>query len=111
MRKQFSFRALALLLVLSLLVTLGNEGLLSLGNTTVLVKASGDASAGGIGSYCINKFSGQLFDYADQTQIAFLGFQGKPAGYFIVFCYCAVAYVLGWICLKVLVPRFKAVEC
>ena len=51
MRKQFSFRALALLLVLSLLVTLGNEGLLSLGNTTVLVKASGDASAGGIGSY------------------------------------------------------------
>ena len=66
--------------------------------------------AGGIGSYCINKYSGQLFDYADQTQMAFLGFQGKPAGYFIVFCYCAIAYVLGWICLKVLVPRYKAVK-
>ncbi|MBQ7180697.1 MAG: MFS transporter [Bacteroidaceae bacterium] len=66
--------------------------------------------AGGIGSYCINKYSGQLFDYADQTQMSFLGFEGKPAGYFIVFCYCAVAYVLGWICLKVLVPRFKAVK-
>ena len=66
--------------------------------------------AGGIGSYCINKFSGQLFDYADQTQMTFLGFQGKPAGYFIVFCYCAIAYVLGWIFLKILVPKFKAVE-
>ncbi len=66
--------------------------------------------AGGIGSYCINKFSGQLFDYADQTQMAFLGFQGKPAGYFIVFCYCAIAYMLGWICLKALVPRYKAVK-
>ncbi|MCR5434742.1 MAG: MFS transporter [Bacteroidaceae bacterium] len=66
--------------------------------------------AGGIGSYCINKYSGQLFDYADQTQLTFLGFEGKPAGYFIVFCYCAVAYVVGWCCLKVLVPRYKPVK-
>ncbi len=66
--------------------------------------------AGGIGSYCINKYSGKLFDYADQTQMQFLGFEGKPAGYFIIFCYCAIAYMVGWCCLKALVPRFKAVK-
>ena len=66
--------------------------------------------AGGIGSYCINKYSGQLFDYADQTQMQFLGFTGKPAGYFIIFCYCAVAYLLGWILLKAFVPKYKAVK-
>jgi ACS family hexuronate transporter-like MFS transporter len=66
--------------------------------------------AGGIGSYCINKYSGRLFDYADMTQMQFLGFEGKPAGYFIVFCYCAVAYIIGWLCLKVLVPKYKAVS-
>ena len=66
--------------------------------------------AGGIGSFAINKISGQLFDYADQTQMTFLGFQGKPAGYFIIFCYCAVAYIIGWTVLKVLVPRYKMVK-
>ena len=66
--------------------------------------------AGGIGSYCINKYSGKLFDYADQTQMQFLGFEGKPAGYFIIFCYCAVAYLLGWLMLKAFVPKFKAVK-
>lgn len=66
--------------------------------------------AGGIGSYCINKFSGQLFDYADQTQMTFMGFQGKPAGYFIIFCYCAIAYIAGWTILKLLVPKYKAVK-
>ncbi len=45
MRKQWSFRALAVLLVLSLLVTLGNQGLLSLGENTVTVKASGDTAS------------------------------------------------------------------
>ncbi len=66
--------------------------------------------AGGIGSYVINKFSGQLFDYADQTQMTFMGFEGKPAGYFIIFCYCAVAYLAGWCILKALVPKYKPVE-
>ena len=51
MRKQWSFRALAVLLVLSLLVTLGNQGLLSLGENTVTVKASGDTADDGIGNY------------------------------------------------------------
>ena len=51
MRKQWSFRALAVLLVLSLLVTMGNQGLLSLGENTVTVKASGDADDGSMGDY------------------------------------------------------------
>lgn len=66
--------------------------------------------AGGISSFTINKFSGQLFDYADKTQMTFLGFEGKPAGYFIIFCYCAIAYILGWSVLKLLVPRYKPVK-
>ena len=47
MKKQWSFRALAVLLVLSLLVTLGNQGLLTLGNSIVSVMASGDTANGG----------------------------------------------------------------
>ena len=38
------------------------------------------------------------------------GFSGKPAGYFIVFCYCAVAYLLGWCVLKLLVPKYRPVK-
>ena len=40
---------------------------------------------------------------------AFCGYTGKPAGYMIVFCYCAVAYLLGWACMKTLVPKYKKV--
>ena len=39
-----------------------------------------------------------------------LGFDGKPAGYLLVFCYCAVAYIVGWACMKSLVPHYKKVE-
>ncbi len=66
--------------------------------------------AGGIGSFCINKGSGVLFDYAAQTQMSFFSFTGKPAGYFIVFCICGVAYLVGWCIMKLLVPRYKKVE-
>ncbi len=65
--------------------------------------------AGGIGSYAINKVSGHLFDYAAESGMTFLGFEGRSAGYLIIFCYCAVAYMLGWCILKMLVPRFKPV--
>jgi ACS family hexuronate transporter-like MFS transporter len=40
----------------------------------------------------------------------FLGYTGKPAGYAIVFGYCAVAYIVGWLCMKTLVPKYKPVE-
>ena len=39
-----------------------------------------------------------------------LGFAGTPAGYMIVFCICAVAYLIGWSVMKTLVPKYKPVE-
>ncbi|WP_145858522.1 MFS transporter [Pedobacter suwonensis] len=66
--------------------------------------------AGGVGSFFINKGSGVLFTYAGDTQMAFMGFQGKEAGYFIVFSFCAVAYLIGWMVMKALVPKYKVIE-
>lgn len=67
--------------------------------------------AGGVGSFLINKGSGQLFTFAEEQGEAFtfLGFDGKPAGYMIVFCICAVAYLLAWCIMKVLVPKYKPI--
>ena len=67
---------------------------------------------GGIASFIINKGAGWLFDFGDEQGAAlrFLGFEGKEAGYMIVFCYCAVAYLIAWACMKTLVPRYKKVE-
>ncbi|MDE5905005.1 MFS transporter, partial [Duncaniella sp.] len=66
--------------------------------------------AGGIGSFLINLCSGVLFDYAAQTNMSFMSYEGKPAGYFIVFCICGVAYLVGWCIMKLLVPRYKKIE-
>ena len=66
--------------------------------------------AGGISSFLINLSAGVLFDYAATHNLSFMGFEGKPAGYFIVFCYCGIAYLLGWAALKTLVPKFRPVE-
>lgn len=65
--------------------------------------------AGGIGSFLINLGSGVLFDYAAQVNMSFMSFTGKPAGYFIVFCICGVAYLVGWCIMKLLVPKEKPV--
>ena len=69
------------------------------------------AMAGGLGSFLINKGSGMLFDYAAQMGEAFkfAGFTGKPAGYMIIFCICAVAYLIGWSVMKILVPKYEPV--
>ena len=69
------------------------------------------AMAGGIGSFLINKGAGMLFDYSAAQGEAFLffGFSGKPAGYMIVFCICAVAYLLAWFIMKSLVPKYKPI--
>ena len=40
----------------------------------------------------------------------FLGFEGKPAGYYIIFCICGVAYLCGWTVMKLLVPRYKVID-
>ena len=90
--------------------------------------------AAGCGSFMVNKCAGKLFTYASGTTLVdgqevemtkklleggaayarpameFLGYSGKPAGYCIVFGYCAVAYIVGWCCMKALVPHYKKVE-
>ena len=68
------------------------------------------AMAGGIGSFLINKGSGMLFTYAENAEtFSFMGFDGKKGGYMIVFCICAVAYLIGWIIMKILVPKYKPI--
>lgn len=61
--------------------------------------------AGGIGAFIINKTSGWLFDYANETQLIFMGFKGEEAGYFIIFSFCAIAYLIAWVVMKTLVPK------
>lgn len=67
---------------------------------------------GGLCSFAINKGSGKLFTYAESLGdgFQFFGVTGKPAGYMIVFCYCAVAYLLAWCIMKLLVPKYKVIE-
>lgn len=65
--------------------------------------------AGGVGSMILQWFAGWLFVHADKTGMHFMGFEGKPAGYFVVFCICAVAYLVGWIVMKALVPKYKPI--
>jgi ACS family hexuronate transporter-like MFS transporter len=89
--------------------------------------------AGGIGSLLIQKSAGKLFTFSAGTAVVdgekveltkellakgvevvnqpmyFMGFEGKPAGYFIVFCFCAVAYLIGWTVMKSLVPKYKPI--
>ena len=68
--------------------------------------------AGGVSSFLINKGAGALFTYSDKAGAAFsfLGFEGKEAGYMLVFCFCAVAYLLAWLIMKALVPQYKLIE-
>ena len=65
--------------------------------------------AGGISSFIINKSSGKLFYHATATNMKFMGFQGTKAGYFIIFSICAFAYIIGWVIMKSLVPKYKPI--
>ena len=67
--------------------------------------------AGGIGSMSINFGSGKFFDWAaaQGSAFTFFGFEGKPAAYMVVFCICAVAYLIGWCIMKTLVPKYKPI--
>ena len=69
-------------------------------------------TAGGIGSMIVQKAAGNLFTYAENAGPAFrfLGFEGKPAGYFIMFCFCGLAYLVAWTIMKALVPKYKPIE-
>jgi ACS family hexuronate transporter-like MFS transporter len=65
--------------------------------------------AGGFGSLILQTSAGNLFTFAENSNMHFLGFEGKPAGYFIIFCICAVAYLIGWSVMKSLVPKYKVI--
>ena len=65
--------------------------------------------AGGIGCMVLQYVAGELFVYAGETNMAFMGFEGKPAGYFVIFCVCALAYLIGWCIMKALVPKYKPI--
>jgi len=65
--------------------------------------------AGGLGSMLIQFGAGRLFDHAEATNMRLLGSEGIESGYLIVFSICAVAYLVGWIIMKTLVPKYKPV--
>lgn len=66
--------------------------------------------AGGVSSMLMQSCAGSLFVYADEVQLEFMGFVGKPAGYFIIFCTCSVSYLIGWSIMKILVPKYKIIQ-
>ena len=58
--------------------------------------------AGGIGGVVISKLGGALFDHYEA-----LGH--TETGYTIMFAICAVAYLLAWIVMKALVPKYRPI--
>lgn len=72
-------------------------------STATVTSLSG--AFGGVSNFLLNIIAGYLFVYADKTQLEFMGFTGKPAGYMIMFCWCGVAYLIGWSMLKLLIKK------
>jgi len=68
--------------------------------------------AGGIGSMFVQKIAGNLFTWSEAQggAFSFLGFEGKPAGYYLVFCFCGVAYLIAWTIMKSLVPKYSPIK-
>jgi ACS family hexuronate transporter-like MFS transporter len=59
--------------------------------------------AGGIGGVLVSKLGGALFDYYDALgQI--------KTGYSIMFGICAVAYLIAWSIMKLLVPKYRPIN-
>jgi ACS family hexuronate transporter-like MFS transporter len=59
--------------------------------------------AGGLGGVVVSKIGGALFDHYKK-----LGH--IETGYTIMFSFCAVAYLLAWILMKILVPKYRPVD-
>ena len=56
--------------------------------------------AGGVGGVMVQLLAGRLTDhFNDHPQTAYL----------IMFVICAMAYILAWTCMKILVPKFKPI--
>ena len=66
--------------------------------------------SGGIGCLLFNMCSGMLFTYSKETQMEFLGFRGIEAGYMIVFMVASLGYLLSWMIIKLLVPRYQLIK-
>jgi MFS transporter, ACS family, hexuronate transporter len=59
--------------------------------------------AGGLGGVLVSKVGGWLFDY--------YGAQGHiEIGYSIMFAFCALAYLLAWGIMKLLVPKYTVIR-
>ncbi|MCG2613847.1 MFS transporter [Terrimonas sp. NA20] len=58
--------------------------------------------AGGLGGVLISKVGGALFDHYEK-----LGH--VQTGYTIMFVFCAVAYLIAWVIMKALVPKYKPI--
>lgn len=58
--------------------------------------------AGGIGGVLVSKLGGYLFDYYD-------GLGHIQTGYTIMFVLCAVAYLIAWTVIKLLVPKYSPI--
>ena len=59
--------------------------------------------AGGIGGVLVSKLGGYLFDYYD-------GLGHIQTGYTIMFVICAVAYLIAWSVMKLLVPKYSPIK-
>lgn len=64
---------------------------------------------GNMSAMFINFGSGVLFDYTEKTNMKLFGFEGIESGYMIMFSICAVSYLLGWMIMKILVPKYKPI--
>ena len=58
--------------------------------------------AGGLGGVLISKSGGALFDH-------YKALGHIETGYTIMFAFCAIAYLIAWIVMKALVPKYKPI--
>ena len=58
--------------------------------------------AGGMGGVVVSKVAGALFDHYEASG-------NIETGYAIMFSFCAIAYLLAWFLMKMLVPKFKPI--
>ncbi len=59
--------------------------------------------AGGLGGVAISKIGGAVFDHYEK-----LGH--VQTGYTIMFAFCAIAYLLAWVIMKSLVPKYAPIK-
>jgi len=58
--------------------------------------------AGGIGGVVVTKVGGALFDH-------YKALGHIETGYLIMFIFCALAYLIAWVVMKALVPKYKPI--